>query len=162
MISASVTSGRLRDAAGRLTAWEDCPMLRLIVCGLMLTAFGTAARAGELDRETAPPSTGVAKGAPATTAVAVGSEMDTESPSQSHFWRGRWGGWYGPGYGWGWGGYYPFRVSVGWGWGGYPGYGWGWGYPGYYGYRGWYGGYYPAYSAWGWGGWGWRGWGGWW
>jgi hypothetical protein len=138
-------------------------MLRLVVCGLMLTAFGSAARAGELDRETVPPTIGVAQSTSAATVLAAGFEMDNETPSQSHYWRGGWGRWTGPGYGWGWGGwgwggYYPFRVSAGWGWGGFPSY-WGGGYPGFYSYPGWYGGFYPAYwSGWGWGGWGWRGW----
>ena len=53
-------------------------MLKLVVCGVMLTAFGSAAGAGELDRETAPPSTGVEKSPSATTAVAAGSEMDSD------------------------------------------------------------------------------------
>jgi hypothetical protein len=143
---------------------EGDPMLRLIACGLFVTALVGVTRAGELDRETGPALFGPAQSDPTT--VTGGSELDNESPSQSHYWRGGWGRWYGPGYGWGgwggwgWGGYYPFRVSVGWGWGGYPGY-WGWGYPGFYGYPGWYAGFYPAYwggGGWGWDGWGWRGW----
>jgi hypothetical protein len=135
-------------------------MLRLILCGLLATAFGSAARAGELDRETGPaaPATVKSEAAPAV----AGSELDGESPAQSHYWRG---GWRGPGYGWGWG-YSPFRVSIGWGgwggwgWGGYyPAYSsWGWGgyYPGFYGYRSFGFGYRPFFSAyypigWGWG-----------
>ncbi|WP_439624578.1 hypothetical protein [Gemmata sp.] len=126
-------------------------MLRLVMCALLAMTFGGTAGAGELDRESGPARVSVLNGTPAPALVA-GAEMDNESPSQSHYWRG------------GWGGYYSFRAPTGWGWGGYPGY-WGWGYPGLAAYRGWYGGFYPAYPAyasWGWGGWGWRGWyGGW-
>ncbi len=131
-------------------------MLRLMVCGLLATAFTGAARAGELDRETGPAPAGPVKAAPAT--LAGGSELDEESPAQSHYWRR---GWYGRPYRWG-GGY--ASVSFGWGGGGFysP---WGWGYsrsfysyPAFYGYRGWSVGYSPAYWGGGWGG-GWGGWG---
>src|SRR5581483_5045743 len=108
-------------------------MLRLILCGLLLTAFAGAARAGELDGETGPATAATAKTDPAT--VPGGSELDKESPAQSHYWRR---GWYaGPHWWGGWGGY--GRVGFTWGWGGYyaP---WRWGfYPGFVAYPAWYG-----------------------
>jgi hypothetical protein len=137
-------------------------MFRAIVCGLMLTAFAGAARAGELDREAAPAPAGPAKSGP-TAPAAAGSELDVETPLQSHYWRH---GWYGPSYGWG--GYAPVRVSFGWG--GFNPYfsPWGFGYspafysPAFYSYRfnvG-FGGFgyrpfYPAYYPVRWGGWYW-------
>ena len=128
-------------------------MFRLIVCGLLVTAFAGAVRAGELDRETGPVPAGQAKADPAK--AVAGSELDKESPAQSHYWRR---GWYGGPYGWG--GYARVGFSVGWG-GYYAPWGWGYShafysYPGFYAHRGWYGGVYPAY--WGWGGWGYPGW----
>jgi hypothetical protein len=105
-------------------------MVRLIVCGLFVTAFAGAARAGELDRETGPAPAGSAKANPA--AAASGSELDKESPAQSHYWRR---GWYGRPYGWG------YSRSF-------------YSYPAFYGYRSWYPAYYSTY----WGGCGYRGW----
>lgn len=124
-------------------------MMRLIACGLFAAAlFPGLAGAGELDRESVPAPAGTAKTEPAV--AAGGSEMDGESPAQSHFWRR---GWYGGPY-W-WGGY--AHVGLAWGWAGYSTpWAWGYSYPAFYAYRGWYGGFYPAY--WGWGGWGYRGW----
>jgi hypothetical protein len=98
-------------------------MLRTTVCALALAAvvaLAPAARAGELDRESAPTKKSVAMSAPTG-----GSEMDKESPQAAygwhygHRWGGwgwghRWGGWGGWGGGWGglgWGGFYPARFS---------------------------------------------------
>jgi hypothetical protein len=107
----------------------------------------TSARAGELDAEFSKKATVPARTpVPAVADVDVeewldayfpmGSELDEESPTQSHYrWRG----------GYGWGGYrnYGYRGYYG----GYRGYYGGYrgyygGYRGYYGYRPYYGGYY--------------------
>jgi len=121
----------------------------LLGCAAAVLLAGSAARADELDSE--------AKGKPAASAPVVlgdqtvaGSELDKESPEQSHRrYRGGWGGGYG--YGRGWGGYGYGRGWGGYGYGSYyGGYGRGWG--GYgYGYGSYYGGYssysyYPSYS----------------
>jgi hypothetical protein len=120
--------------------------MRLIACGLLVTVFAGAARAGELD-QAVPTTAGPAKIDLAK--VTGGSELDNESPAQAHYWRHGWWGGYG-------------RVGFGWGWGGFsrP---WGWGnFPGFVAYPGWYRGFSPSYWAWswGWGGWGWPVW--WW
>jgi hypothetical protein len=87
-------------------------MLRVMLVCLALSGFGAAARAGELDREAAPPKPVTAPAAK----VAVGTEMDSESPAAAYHHRGYWGGYRG---------YY----------GGYRGYGYGRGYYGGYGSR---------------------------
>ena len=110
-------------------------MIRFAACLLALAGSAVAARAGELDKEAPNPA------APAPVVAAPGgSELDAESPTAAHRYRGGWG--YGGGYGgWGYGGYRP-----------------GWGYTGFYGgfgrpyYGGWgYGGYRPYYGGWGYG-----------
>lgn len=135
-------------------------MRRIVWCGLALAALSVPARAGELDRESTLRRPGAfapkaVADAPAAKAVVAG-EMDRESPTQAHRYRGGWGGWGRPGWGWnvGFGGYRPW----------YGGFG---GYRSYYGGWGGYGGFYRpgyvsfslGYSNYGWGGWG-GGWGG--
>jgi hypothetical protein len=103
-------------------------VIRITLCSLALLGFGTAARAGELDKELAPKAPPVTPTA-AVTVASAGSELDKESPEAAY--RGR-GGW---GYGGGRGYYGGFRGYYG-------------GYRGYYGgYRGYYGGYYRPYYA---------------
>jgi hypothetical protein len=86
----------------------------------------------------------------APVALAKGSELDRESPTQASRGGRGWGGGHGGWGGHGWGGGHG-------GWGG-RGWGGGWG----RGYRGWgWGGRYGGWGGWGWGGWGGWGWGGW-
>lgn len=115
--------------------------MRAILTAAIVLAMGNGLRADEMDRDIR------ARGG--TTAIAKspigGSELDRESPDQSHGWRWR----HGWGYGVGWGvSYFPtcsfgsfYASSYGWGhWNG----GWGGGYsvsyyrPVYYGGFGWY------------------------
>src|SRR5262245_17931072 len=113
-------------------------MTRLLVCGLFLCGAAAAARAGELDKESA-----AAKTMPVAVKAAVPAptELDKESPTPAGHYHG-YGGYHG-----GYHGYYGgYRGYGGWGYGGW-GYG---GYRGYYG--GWgYGGYRPWYGGWGFG-----------
>lgn len=94
-------------------------MIRFAACVLALAGTAVAARAGELDREvpkTAP--------APAVAAAPGGTELDQESPTEAHRYRG----------GWGYGGYYGYRPYYGGFSVGYSSfYGGGWGYRPYYG-----------------------------
>ena len=103
-------------------------MKTLLGCLAAVLVAGSAARADEMDRETKSKPAVVAAMTTAAPALA-GSELDKESPDQSHGWRrGGWG----------------VSVGFGGGWGGYGGYS-----VGYYGgYRPWGGygysvGYYP-------------------
>ncbi|MFO0797323.1 MAG: hypothetical protein U0804_07580 [Gemmataceae bacterium] len=109
-------------------------MFRIAACVLTLAGATTVARAGELDKE-APKAP-----APAPVAVAApgGSELDAESPTAAHHYRGGWG--YGGGFygGWGYPAYYG-GFGVGYSYSYRPYYG-GWAYPAYYG--GW--GYRPV------------------
>jgi hypothetical protein len=129
-------------------------MTRVLLCGLLLVGSATMARAGELDREMAPPTPSPLTAQPPALAAGSGTEMDSESPLAAWHRRG-WGGW-------GWGGPRVSAFSVGfstvrpWGWGGGWGPGWGWGgWPGYSSFSiG-----YSSFRPWGWGGgWGWGGW----
>ena len=89
-------------------------MKMLLGCLAALLVAGSAARADEMDRETKS-IPGVASVATVTSNLA-GSELDKESPDQSHGWRrggwsvgyyGGWGGGYSVGYyGGGWRGSY--------------------------------------------------------
>ena len=112
-------------------------MIRFAACVLALAGTAFAARAGELDREATAPAT---PAAPAVAAAPGGTELDQESPTAAHRYRGGWGyggGWYG-GYG-----YRPYYSSFSIGFG-RPYYG-GFGYPAYYGGFGGYGfGYRPV------------------
>lgn len=109
-------------------------MFRIAACVLALAGSAAAARADELDREAAAPTAP----APVVTAAPGGSELDAESPTAAHRYRGGWG--YGGGFYGGWGYPAPFYsgFSVGYGYRSY--YGVGFGYPAYYG--GW--GYRPV------------------
>lgn len=120
-------------------------MKSLLGCLAAVLVSGSVARADEMDRETkSKPSVAVATAAPSQ----IGSELDKESPDQSHGWRrGGWGGGYSYGYGGGWGGGYRVGYYGG-GWGGSD-YG-GWHRPwGGYGYSVSYypTNYYPSYST---------------
>lgn len=115
-------------------------MYRATACALVFAAGGSAARAGELDRESpAAALSSAAATAPVlpTLAHPGGSEMDRESPRPAHGWR-----WGARSYGWGWGGYYPYRSYIS----------FGFGYPSYFAYRSFgfssafYGGFYPAFG----------------
>jgi hypothetical protein len=115
-------------------------MRTLLGCLAAALVSGSVARADEMDRDTK----GKAPAAVANVTTTGGSELDRESPDQSHYWRG--------GYGRGWGGGYYGR---GWG-GGYYGGGWGGGYGVSYYRGGWGGGwggsyYHPYYGGWGFG-----------
>jgi hypothetical protein len=102
-------------------------MARHTLCALALLGLGTAVRAGELDRESAPAKPVVAAAPDLAAKPATGTEMDRESPQPAHRWRGVWG--FGPYYRWG--GFYPagfYRPF-------YPGFGF------YSGFS-----YYPAFS----------------
>jgi hypothetical protein len=125
-------------------------MLRATLCAVALFAAGSFARADELDKESAPAKSPVAK---ATTSTVAGTEMDKESPDAAYRYHGGWGGGYRGGYGYhgGWGycggyGYRPYYGGYGYrgfyrpyyGYGGtfisigYPGFGFGYGYPYYW------------------------------
>jgi hypothetical protein len=133
-------------------------MRALLGCVAGLFVAGTAARADEMDREAKEKSN-----SPVTTAtnVVAGTELDKESPEQSHCcrhkwgWGGGYGGYYGGG-GWGvsyYGGGWGVGYSSGWG---RPYYGGGWGYSNFY--RPYWGGGYgwnSGYASRGWGGGGW-------
>jgi len=119
-------------------------MIRFAACVLALAGTAFAARAGELDREAAAPATPVA---PAVAAAPGGTELDQESPTAAHRYRGGWGyggGWYG---GYGYRPYYGgFGISVGYR-PYYGGYGYGYRpYYGGYGYRPYYGGFGYGYG----------------
>lgn len=113
-------------------------MKTLLGCMAAVLVAGSVARADEMDKETK----GKASGAVAAKAVLpAGSELDKESPDQSHGWRHRgWGvSYYGGGFGvsyYGGGFYRPYGYSVGY----YPSYSVGY-YPSYSV------GYYPAYRS---------------
>ncbi len=79
-------------------------MIRITLCCLALLGFGAAARAGELDRETAPKATPASVAVPASS----GSELDRETPTAAFRGHGGWGYGYrlGYGYGYGYGGFY--------------------------------------------------------
>ena len=98
-------------------------MIRIALCGLALAGFGSAARAGELDREAGAAKVTPAQAAPAPAAA---TELDRESPADAHRWRGGWGYGGGWGGGWGYGGFYRpgFALSIN----TYPAY-YGWNYP---------------------------------
>jgi len=129
-------------------------MLRWTFAALLSLGLAGVANAGEFDNDAS-----ASKGKPATPVAAGvatgGSELDKESPTQAHRWRG-WGGgwgwrggWRGWGYGGGWRGGWGIGLGYGRGWGGYGlGYGRGWGGygRGWGGYGGYWGGYYPSYS----------------
>ena len=121
-------------------------MKTLLGCLAGLFLAGSAARADEMDREAKGKSSSPVA---AVASVAAGTELDKESPDQSHgrYYRGGWGGYgYGGGYRGGWSvGYYGGGWGVGYssGWG-RPYYG-GWGYSSYS--RPYYGGWgYSSYS----------------
>lgn len=114
-------------------------MRTLLGCLAGLFVAGSAARADELDREAKGKSDSPVA---AVANIAAGTELDKESPDQSHgrYYRRGWGGYGGWGGGWS-VGYY------GGGWG--AGYSSGWARP-YYGGWGYGGGYYrPYYGGWG-------------
>ncbi|HYH68202.1 MAG TPA: hypothetical protein VD866_26150, partial [Urbifossiella sp.] len=106
-------------------------MIRFAACLLTLAGSAVAVRADELDKEASAP----AAPAPVVTAAPGGSELDAESPTAAHRYRGGWG--YGGGFYGGYG-YRPYYggFSVGYGYRSYYGGGWGGG----YGYRPYYGG----------------------
>lgn len=123
--------------------------------GFMATILlaSTYANADEMDRDVK----GKSAQAPTVTKTAIaGSELDKESPEQSHHyrWRGGWGVSVGyGGYGGGWGASYYRPIGYGGGWGASYyrpiGYGGGWG--SYYrpiGYGGWGGGWGSHYRCW--------------
>jgi hypothetical protein len=89
-------------------------MCRVLPCVLALFAFGSLARADELDRESAPKQSPAAIATTVTAAShAVGTELDQESPAAAYHWHGGWGGYHHGGYGGfggGWG-YRPFYNS---------------------------------------------------
>jgi len=115
-------------------------MFRIAACVLALAGAATAARADELDREASAP----ASPAPVVSAAPGGSELDAESPTAAHRYRGGWG--YGGGYGGGYyGGGYGHRGYYG-GYGHRGYYGGGYGYGGGFGYRPYYGGYGYGYQ----------------
>lgn len=103
-------------------------MIRLAACVLALAGSAVAARAGELDKEAPRPAAPV----PAVAAAPGGTELDQESPTAAHRYRGGWG--YGGFYGYGgyrpyYGGFYSsysYRPY-------YGGFGYGYGYRPYYG-----------------------------
>lgn len=108
-------------------------MKKLLFAVAVLFGFGSITMADEMDNDI---KTSKSKPVVSTKATS-GSELDQETPDQSHFWRSR-GGW-GGGFGYGWG--------SGWrgGWGGGFGGGWGGGWRGGWG-GGWGGGFYPNYG----------------
>jgi hypothetical protein len=123
-------------------------MLRLTFAAIMSLGLVGGAKAGEFDNDaTAKSKTSTL---PPVVAIEGGSEMDKESPTQAHRWRG-WG-WRG---GWGWGGGWRGGWGGSWGWSSWRfsrpwgGYGWGgWGYGRPWGGYGWgWGGYYPRYYS---------------
>ena len=61
-------------------------MFRIAACVLALTGSAFAARAGELDKEAPRAPTP----APVVTAAPGGSELDAESPTAAHHYRGGW------------------------------------------------------------------------
>src|SRR5687768_16029523 len=105
-------------------------MTRSLLCTVLLLGSAAAARAGELDRESASPLK-PAKAALTPATAAAATELDGESPTPAHRWRGYYGGW-------------GYRGGYG-GWGYRGGYG-GWGYGPRYGYG--YGSYYRGFSPW--------------
>jgi hypothetical protein len=129
-------------------------MLRWTTAAILSLGLAGTANAGEFDNDQTAAKAKSATSVASSTANG-GSEMDKESPTQAHRYRGWGGGWRG-----GWGG----------GWRGGWGSGWGGGWRGGWGYGGWGGGW---RGGWGlnigfsrpWGGWGWgysRPWGGYW
>jgi hypothetical protein len=116
------------------TRRNDMKKLLTIAAVLAIASFATSAiKADEMDRETK------GKNGPAQAAgsdkVTSGSELDKESPDQSHGWRWR-RGWYGGiGFGGGFGGgFYPSTVSY---------------YSSFPTYPSYYTSYYPTYSYYG-------------
>jgi hypothetical protein len=122
-------------------------MRALLGCVAGLFLAGSAARADEMDREAKGKSNSPVA---AATNVAAGTELDKESPEQSHCCRHKWG--WGGGYGgyYGGGGWSVGYYGGGWG----VGYSSGWARPYYggYGYGGYGGGYYRPSYAYGYGG----------
>jgi hypothetical protein len=122
-------------------------MCRVLPCVLALFAFGSFARADELDRECAPKQSPAAIASTVTAASpAVGTELDQESPAAAYHWHNGWGGyhhggWGGFGGGWG---YRPFYSGFYGGFRGFGGFGGGFG-----GFGGGFGGfgYRPFYSS---------------
>jgi hypothetical protein len=116
-------------------------MRLFLASALAFLACGTGLRAGEQDNDRAGPRPATA----VTTAAAGGSELDRESPDQSHGWRWR--------RGWGWGGGWTVGYAPAFGYGyssfAYPAYGFG--YSSFYPSYGWSVGYYrPAFYHGGW------------
>jgi hypothetical protein len=131
-------------------------MRALLGCVAGLFLAGSVAQADEMDREAKGKSDSPMA---AATKVAAGTELDKESPEQSHCcrhrwgWGGGWGGGWSVGYGGGWGNTWSVGFSSGWG---RPYYGGGWGYSNFY--RPYWGGGYgwnSGYASRGWGGGGW-------
>ena len=123
-------------------------MCRVLPCVLALFAFGSFARADELDRESAPKQSPAAIASTVTAASpAVGTELDQESPAAAYSWHGGWGGyhhggWGGFGGGWG---YRPFYSGFYGGFRGFGGFGGGFGGFGGFGYRPFYSSFYRPY-----------------
>lgn len=120
-------------------------MRALLGCVAGLFVAGSAARADEMDREAKGKSNSPVA---MVTASVAGTELDKESPEQSHCCRHRWG--WGGGCGWG-GGWNTVGWGGGWGGGWTVGWGGGWAQPWGGGWGA--GSFYRPY--WG-GGWGWN------